>query len=345
MNLMKSKRAERIITKVLTRMARAFVGIFLMATLMWGQSSIAHIEDVQKFPMIEIGAWGFIDKQGKYVISPRFNAGTCFENGLARVRYGKGASCNSQILIDKKGNRVMPPEKESGVGERSKVIAPPLFFMTTDDARLGEFADGVAIRSVVTQRLVPNWAHLWRPSLVYVGQRFYLVDKSGVTIKELPGEPIREKFSDGLLPVRIDSKVGFVDTKGELVIKNQFYGAFQFKDGLGWVAKGSDAGPLWGCIDKAGKIVVPYMYKHFREFHDERAFVTLANKKQGFIDRAGHMVITQAMDTTYNDFSDGVASFTTKDTHGFIDKSGKIICTLKMPAHRQFQRWIVRRSH
>jgi len=313
-------------------MAVTFVGTFLTADGVWSRSSTANYVYIpKKFPTIEIGAWGFIDKQGQYVINPQFNAGACFKNGLATVRYGEGTACNNKIVIDRKGNRVMPPDKVAGGDESHKIIAPPLLFMTTDVARLGEFLDGVAIRSVMTLRLVPGWGGwngLLQPILLDEGQRFYLVDKSGTTIKELPGEPIGKKFSEGLLPVRIGSKIGFVDTKGDLVIKNQYDNALSFDGGLVWVAKNSGFTPVWGCVNRAGAIVIPCIYTTLREFHDERAFVTLLNKKQGFIDKAGHMVITQDLDTTYNDFSEDVATFETQYTHGFIDKSGKIICTL-----------------
>src|SRR4028119_1357356 len=48
-------------------------------------------------------------------------------------------------------------------------------------------------------------------------------------------EPIIHVFSEGLGPVRVNGKWGYIDVTGQMVIKPQFDFATQFKNGLGFV--------------------------------------------------------------------------------------------------------------
>jgi hypothetical protein len=56
----------------------------------------------------------------------------------------------------------------------------------------------------------------------------------------LIGKPVRDKFSEGLLPIKTDKLIGYIDTRGELVIEYQFDNAFDFHDGLACVVTGRD---------------------------------------------------------------------------------------------------------
>ena len=41
------------------------------------------------FPVVKDGKWGYVDRAGKVVVSPRFDAAERFSEGLAPVRQGK----------------------------------------------------------------------------------------------------------------------------------------------------------------------------------------------------------------------------------------------------------------
>ncbi|MDE7413690.1 MAG: WG repeat-containing protein, partial [Muribaculaceae bacterium] len=56
-------------------------------------------------------------------------------------------------------------------------------------------------------------------------------------------------FSDGLAPVKIGGKKGFIDKSGELVIPAKYDDAWNFSDGLALVKIGGK----WGYIDKSGR--------------------------------------------------------------------------------------------
>lgn len=55
--------------------------------------------------MKENGKLGYMDKSGKMVIEPKFEAGSIFVNGIAPVKVGENVG-----YIDKKGEYVIKPE-------------------------------------------------------------------------------------------------------------------------------------------------------------------------------------------------------------------------------------------
>jgi hypothetical protein len=63
------------------------------------------------------------------------------------------------------------------------------------------------------------------------------------------------RFYDGLAYVYTkDYKRGFINTQGEFVIPCKYEDARDFSQGLAWVQLNNK----WGCIDKEGKVVVPF---------------------------------------------------------------------------------------
>ena len=58
-------------------------------------------------------------------------------------------------------------------------------------------------------------------------------------------------FSDGLAPVKIKNKWGYINKAGEIAIKPQFKSAYEFQNGLAMVetARGK------GYIDRTGKYI------------------------------------------------------------------------------------------
>jgi hypothetical protein len=68
-----------------------------------------------------------------------------------------------------------------------------------------------------------------------------------------PRYPLALDFSEGLAPVEVGSKWGYIDKAGRTVIPPQFYSAYEFRHGLGLVNTAEGA----GYIDKTGKYVWP----------------------------------------------------------------------------------------
>ncbi len=142
--------------------------------------------------------WGYIDKEGKFVITPQFDGAGDFHEGLAaaKVDWARG-------YIDKGG---------------AWVIAPQFQYA-------GDFTDGKAL-----VQLDGLWGYVrkdgsWETEPHAVeGNPVSCVPESG-----LPAEPV---FSEGLAPVVKGKKYGYIDEEGKTVIRAQYRQAKDFSEGL-----------------------------------------------------------------------------------------------------------------
>ncbi|MCL1866216.1 MAG: WG repeat-containing protein [Oscillospiraceae bacterium] len=116
------------------------------------------------------------------------------------------------------------------------------------------------------------------------------VDTSGkevITIDE-DGYVYTGKFSEGLAPVVIRDKLGYIDKNGDTVIPfiydpvddGHTYWIFSdFTEGLAIVAKGDmQTGYKYGIVDKSGKEVVPLVYDYLLDLSDGMAVYSVGRK-------------------------------------------------------------------
>lgn len=213
----------------------------------------------------QAGKFGFIDKTGKVVIPPQFQVAFPFSEGLAQIRSNDGTSLKVGF-IDKAGKTVIP--------------------LQFSDA--ADFSEGVAL--VRTQEGTTAF-----------------IDKTGkLSISAPPEVEIEGGFSEGLVVVKLkqkdpleQSKYGYMDKTGKLVITPQFEIAFNFSEGLALVKTDSDK--PFQYIDTAGKSVIKV------DFDPASA--------------------SSRIHTAYS-FSEGLAAVTVcgRDCKfSFIDKTGKIV--------------------
>ncbi len=93
---------------------------------------------------------------------------------------------------------------------------------------------------------------------------FFIIHPSAVVAGEYKGVEFvvnpqfddAKRFSEGLAPVKIGDKWGYIDKTGKYVVNPQFLRAEVFSEGLAWVEMGGEQGYKFGCIDKTGKFVI-----------------------------------------------------------------------------------------
>jgi hypothetical protein len=145
---------------------------------------------------VELFKCGYIDKSGKFAISPTFEftgyqaCGT-FSEGLAHVVTG-----GKYGFIDHSGKFVIPA--------------------TYDEAF--DFHDGFA----VVRR---NGEH---------GDKYGFIDKYGTVLGDIKFS-YAHAFSEGLAGVALDGGWGFINVRGDLVIPAQYEEVGEFSNGLCWV--------------------------------------------------------------------------------------------------------------
>jgi WG containing repeat len=131
----------------------------------------------------------------------------------------------------------------------------------------------------------------------------------------------RDGFSEGLGQVRVNDKWGFINARGELVIRPQFDEVVPFSEGLAAVRIGND----WGFIDKTGRMVIaPTVSPEFNNKFSEGLLSVYLNGKFGYIDATGRTVIPPRFDHA-RPFRSGVAAVEIDGKPAYIDHHGTVV--------------------
>jgi len=123
----------------------------------------------------------------------------------------------------------------------------------------------------------------------------------------------------------IDSKWGFIDQTGKIVIEPKYTAVSDFSEGLAAVKTGGThfIGGKWGFIDRTGVEVIEPQFEGARSFSEGLAAVCL-DRKWGFIARDGKLRIEPQFESA-NPFHEGLAVFTSGKKYGYIDRLGNVI--------------------
>lgn len=130
-------------------------------------------------------------------------------------------------------------------------------------------------------------------------------------------------FYSGLARVvSADGKIGYISEDGKYAIPAKFKSGTHFVDGLAFVV--SDGGHP-SCIDKSGETKFQLKQaKYVLSFSEGLAMFATTNKKIGFADKTGKVVINPQFEDA-RPFSEGFAAVIQDKKWGFIDKTGKIV--------------------
>jgi hypothetical protein len=285
----------------------------------------------------------FIDTTGRTVFEARFDIIRDFSEGLAAVNIGEKRIPNIGLIsdpgkwgyIDKTGKLVIPMKfthaesfseglaavSEGDTGEFINHDAKPVFAVPLD-VTLG-FREGIA-------------GVLYHGSLAYY-------DLTGKKISPPLGYgPKSHSFSEGLVPVEINGKSGYMDRNGKLVIEAQFEDAEDFSEGLAPVKVRSEETTWcppeesgtrkgftmkWGYIDKTGKMIIAPQFESASGFSEDLAEIDNCDQAF-FIDKAGKKVVLG--DFKYaSSFAGGLSRVNVMTKQGllwgYINRSGKMV--------------------
>ncbi len=266
------------------------------------------------------GTYGYINEQGRIVVSPRFTKVSNFKDGIAIVEepLTQGFLDLSGKLIDGQMHHGILHPFNDGVG-------------VIQEGETYEFIDknGVILASGFTN--VGNFTDGFAP--VQKGLQWSLIDKSGKIIRKLDFERV-ESSAEGLAAVTKNGKQGFMNATGDLVIPLQFDDTRRFHGGLAAVTKGpSRAERLktaldaqnWNCafIDRNGCVAFKNRFEGAKIFKEGLAPV-LYGAKWGYIDHTGNFKIKPQFDDA-DLFSEGFAAVQVNSKWGYINKDGKFV--------------------
>jgi hypothetical protein len=203
------------------------------------------------------GPYGYIDRTGKRVIPPRFDAAGNFHEGLAAVESGGKLG-----YIDKTGRMAVKPQYALTDADDAQ---------DTDYAP-NDFSDGVAVVGCIVG------GHL----------KCGCIDKTGKLVIPARFDWIG-KYSQGRACIRVGVKYGYIDKDGAIVIEPQFLKAYRFSEGLARVLIGNERYARFGFIDCAGQIVINPKFERARDFKGDLALVQ-TDETIGYINKSGKYV-------------------------------------------------------
>ncbi|HEU4509336.1 MAG TPA: WG repeat-containing protein, partial [Pyrinomonadaceae bacterium] len=291
---------------------------------------LAAVLDSQK-------GWGFIDRTGALVISPRFQDVSSFSEGLAAVQLNERWG-----FINKDGTLVID-HQFTWVGVFSEGVAVVQRPLKSPKAQAPPAAGShAAVQSVVHEvsALADETTDKGRAG----SDEYIVIDTAGKTLAVLDHTKVEvniddARFSEGLMCVRSveTDAMGYINKAGKFVIKPKFQEAGPFSEGLARVAVVENDVEKLAFIDQTGEFVIPPRFNTDFDFrHNSKDFSEgLAGLTEGlnpsetkeatfvYIDKSGKIVIV----TEFNEaggFREGLAAFYNQERnrYGFIDRSG-----------------------
>lgn len=289
----------------------------------------------------EHGKFLFIDKLGNIAIKPKeYDRVDDFQNGTCKV-YRK----DKVWEIDREGKKVKDSKKKVEVGNVDE--------NKSNDDMYVENSENVSDTNTVYDKdlaSTPTVISTSQPNNIQLSQNF----SSNIS----KYDAVLGNFSDGLLPVTKNKKLGYINAEGEEVIpctKKYYiepgmddgivkYG--NFHDGLAQVYSfEGESGAIEfqgaknikiGYMNKLGETVIPAIYDYADDFSEGKAYVR-SNDFQGFIDTTGKRLFQCKQSPADMFFSDGLVLISDYDDGKYIfyNSEGKI--ALEIPTDKYFR--------
>lgn len=230
------------------------------------QGAFAYTCSENRIPVKVDGKIGFLDKAGKQIIPPRYDAVYKFSGGVAPARIGSKKE-GRWGLVDVDGNEVAPftfgtifpfsdglavamkfDEKENerwGVIDQSGAEVVPFKF--------GGISGSFTGSHVVCREF--SALELYMQGIDETFNTWYIYDRKGNQTGKT-GYELWDDFSDGRVVMKQGNLFGYADENGKIAIEPAYDWACPFQNGLAWVGKDS----LYGFIDPTGAVAIPFKY-------------------------------------------------------------------------------------
>jgi hypothetical protein len=227
------------------------------------------------------GKWGYCNTQGKLKIALQFDEAMTFHEGMAAVRIK-----NKWGFIDTTGKLIITPQYDNirifseglcAVAKSRKwgfIDLKGKIVVKLQYGALNEFENGIA--SAFAGEIKEGYEQ-------FAGAKYCLINKNGERICEPKFKSIGQ-FREGLARVQIfggeyqfDTKTGFINEKGELIIPAIYEDGKDFSEGMSAVAiknkKTSGQTYLYGFINTKGEEIVKPQYDRVTRFINGKAVV------------------------------------------------------------------------
>ena len=223
---------------------------------------------------------GYIDSKGNIIAPVAYETAGAFRDGWGLVKKD-----SNYFFVDRKGAIKEPPQKYNDVYEFKSGFAvgkikgagnnPPVFFYINTQLK-EEFS-------------ITCWqAYLFWENVAVVSRdnkTFELMNKKGEVFKTLTGIETLKFCSDGMLAVRENGKWGFINDKGDMIVKAKYDSCESFRYGYGRVKMGSK----WGIVDKSGTEIIEPKYENI--LPGENGLFIFFDKYWGVMDKTSKVLV------------------------------------------------------
>ena len=259
--------------------------------------------------------YGYMNQAGETIISPQYSHASAFSEGVASVSKG-----GRYFFIDKTGKEIFNTtfawagdfheglarvQQENGsntgfINKAGELVIQPRFH------RPGDFSEGLSAVLMENRKL----GFIDKQGELIITTKFpVLASDNGIFSWNSFGI-----FSDGLFPVKIHEKWGYIDTKGEIRIPPRFDVADSFYQGLARVRIGRRV----GFINKNGIFVIPPRFGNATSFSRGLARVTFKETETDITPRCYDP-------ETGNQLDPGGSTTKLSYDYGYITKTGQVV--------------------
>lgn len=264
--------------------------------------------------------WGYINREGKYIVKPQFCEAYPLHEGAARVRMPNRVRIPS---LDKSCPEDNSDSTWAYIDKTGKYLLGRKFGFATD------FHEGLAIARYTV-------------SLGKAKAGFF--DRGGsLLIEDSPDRHASDLylpydasdsfsgFSEGLAIAgqgrssKGQEKFGYIDKNGKYVIPPQFEDAFSFREGRAVVGVGERSSQKVTYIDRSGNFITSLKFDAAAPFYNGIALVKFGNK-YGYIDTSGNYIVAPKFEVASQFFNDGLAVVGVDGIGaGYINRQGEFV--------------------
>lgn len=260
----------------------------------------------------KMGFLGYINYNGKTVITPQYKFATPFSNGLALVQK------NGQYFYINRQN-----EKITDVFQYTR-ICPDTLLRPVKHGELWGYLDR-NYQSKIPYQFEEANDFYEDVALVKKNEKWNYIDREGRTIIETAYVEAR-RFYEGFAAVLVHlndstNKWGFIDKSGKMVIQPNFSYVGDFHFGRAFVYENEK----YGFINKSGRVSIPIQYSKAENFKNEGWAKVQKEGKFLWIDTLGNKAIELKEEiTSLAHFKNGFARVTIGEKWGFINRKGEV---------------------
>lgn len=260
--------------------------------------------------------YGYVDREGSFLINPQFDRATFFWGDMALV-----ISDGLYGYIDTKGNYTIPPTYRElttfteGIAWSVKKEGFPIainkkgdiLFNLKEADKVYSFSNGMARYRIVSP----------------YNEKEYLygfINKKGETVIP-PTYSDAEDFSEKVAAVANENgDYGYINKVGELVINYQFEDAKPFHKGRAVVCSNH----AYGTIDRDGKYIINPQFGYMIQDEENYAIRLQDGRQWGWCDEKGKIFINPQFDAVEMFGKNDLAPVRMERKVGFINRKGAI---------------------